>query len=114
IFHVAIHTLNLIREYLMTPFDFSLLPPILMVVVPIGLGLVVGVLLTSRIIAFLLEKYHGITYFAIIGLIFGTIFALFSDDATYQSHDAITPALVVFAAIAFVAGMVISLKIGKK
>ena len=114
IFHVAIHTLNLIREYLMTPFDFSLLPPILMVVVPIGLGLLVGVLLTSRLIAHLLEKYHGITYFAILGLIFGTIFILFSDDATYQSHETVTIALVIFAAIAFFAGMIISLVLGKK
>ena len=114
IFHVAIHTLNLIREYLMTPFDFSLLPPILMVVVPIGLGLVVGVLLTSRLIAYLLEKHHGITYFAILGLIFGTIFILFSDDATYQSHDAVTIPLVIFAGIAFFAGTMISLVLGKK
>jgi len=114
IFPVAIHTISLIREYLMTPFDFSLLTPILIVVVPIGFGLVVGVLLTSRLIAFLLEKHHGTTYFAIIGLIFGTIFVVFNDDATYQSHAEITPVLIIFAVIAFIVGMAISLKLGKK
>ena len=114
IFPVAIHTISLIREYLMTPFDFALLTPILIVVVPIGLGLVVGVLLTSRLIAFLLEKHHGATYFAIIGLIFGTIFVVFNDDATYQSHAEITPVLVIFAVIAFMAGMAVSLTLGKK
>jgi len=114
IFNVAVHTLSLVREYLMTPFDFALLTPILIVVIPIGLGLVVGVLLTSRLIAYLLEKHHGITYFAIIGLIFGTIFALFSNDATYESHAEITPSLIAFAAIAFIVGMAVSLKLGKK
>jgi len=114
IFPVAIHTISLIREYLMTPFDFTLLTPILIVVVPIGLGLVVGVLLTSRLIAFLLEKHHGTTYFAIIGLIFGTIFVVFNDDATYQSHAEITPMLIIFAVIAFAVGMAVSLTLGKK
>jgi len=114
IFPVAIHTISLIREYLMTPFDFALLTPILIVVVPIGLGLIVGVLLTSKLIAFLLERHHGTTYFAIIGLIFGTIFVVFNDDATYQSHVEITPVLITFAVIAFTAGMAVSLKLGKK
>jgi len=114
IFHLAIHTLNLIREYLMTPFDFSLLPPILMVVLPIGLGLLIGVFLTSRLIAFLLERHHGVTYFAIIGMIFGTVFALFSNDATYQSHSEITVGLIFFAALAFIMGMAVSFIFGKK
>ncbi|MCL1788630.1 MAG: DUF368 domain-containing protein, partial [Defluviitaleaceae bacterium] len=114
IFPVAMHTISLIREYLMTPFDFTLLTPILMVCVPIGLGLVVGALASSRLIAFLLKKHHGITYFAILGLIFGTIFVLFHDDATYASHEAITPLLVVFAVIAFAVGAAVSLALGKK
>ncbi|MCL1787260.1 MAG: DUF368 domain-containing protein [Defluviitaleaceae bacterium] len=114
VFPVAMHTISLIREYLMTPFDFGLLTPILIVCVPIGLGLLVGALAASRLISFLLKKHHGITYFAILGLIFGTIFVLFHNDATYASHEAITPLLVVFAVIAFAAGAVVSLALGKK
>jgi putative membrane protein len=114
LFPLAMHTISLIREYLMTPFDFSLLPPILMVVIPIGLGVVAGILLMSRLIAMLLEKHHSITYFAIMGLIFGTIFAIFNDDSTYQSYNNITPLLVVYALVAFAIGMAISLRLGKK
>ena len=112
LYPLAMHTITLIREYLMTPFDFTLLTPILMVVIPIGLGVVVGILLASRLIAMLLEKYHTVTYFAIVGLIFGTIFAMFSDDATYQSG--LTLGVLVFSVLAFFAGTAISLALGKK
>jgi len=111
---IAMHTITLIREYLMTPFDFGLLPPILLVLVPVGIGLIVGILLTSRLIANLLKNHHSITYFIILGLIFGTIFAVFNNDSTYQSHAAITLPLVVFAVIAFIVGAVISLKLGAR
>ena len=114
IFPLAMHTISLIREYLMTPFDFGLLPPILIVCIPIGLGVVVGILVTSRLIAMLLKTYHSITYFAILGLLFGTVFSVFNSDATYRSHGDITPALIIFAVIAFVVGVVISLKLGNQ
>ena len=114
IFPIAIHTLGLIREYVMTPFDFSLLPPIIIVVAPIGVGLLVGAVITSRLIAYLLEKHHSATYFAIIGLIFGTVFALFNNEETYQSVDVMTPGLVFFAAVVFAVGLAVSLLLGKK
>ena len=114
VFNLLMHTISAIREYLMSPLDFGLLAPILMVAVPIGLGVVIGILLMSRLIAVLLEKFHSATYFAILGMIFGTIFAVFSDDATYRSHDAITPGLVAAAVLIFAVGMMVSLKLGKK
>jgi len=114
VYPMAMHTISLIREYLLTPFDFELLWPILMFVVPIGLGVVVGILLASRLIAMLLEKYHTVTYFAIVGLIFGTIFVIFNDSETYQSYHVITPTLIVFAAVSFVFGVVVSLILGKR
>jgi len=114
VYSMAMHTISLIREYLLTPFDFSLLMPILMFVLPIGLGVVVGILLASRLIAMLLDKYHSVTYFAIIGLIFGTIFVIFNDSATYQSYAVITPTIILLAAAAFIFGSVVSLVLGKR
>lgn len=114
IYGLAMHTISLIREYLTAPFNFELLPPILTVVIPIGLGAVSGILLASRLIAILLEKYHSITYFAIVGLIFGTVFAIFSDNQTYQSYNEITALLIAYAFIAFIVGMVVSMVLGKK
>lgn len=114
VFPLAMNTITLIREYMITPFDFGLLPPILIVVIPVGIGMLVGVLATSRIVAFLLEKHQAVTYSAIMGLIFGTIFAIFNNDATYISHRQLTPVVVITAVATFLIGAMVSLKLGKK
>jgi putative membrane protein len=114
LYALAIDTLSLIPQYLMSPTDLNLLGAILMVVIPLGLGIASGILLGSKIIALLLKKFHSATYFAILGLVFGTIFAIFNDDATYQSHEAITAPIIVFTVITFVLGTTVSLFLGKK
>jgi putative membrane protein len=107
------HTISLLREYLMSPTDMELFSELATILAPLGLGIIVGILLGSKIIALLLEKFHSATYFAIYGLVVGTIFAVFNDSETYQSVDTITPALVVFTVIAFIAGAIVSLKLGR-
>ena len=110
---IVMNTLALITEYLATPFDFGLLPPIMQVVVPLGLGMVAGILLASKLIAFLLERYFTVTYFVILGLVFGTIFVVFSHPETYQSVDVMTVPVFLFGVVAFVIGMAIALVLGK-
>jgi len=109
----VMHTISLITEYLATPLSFELLPPILQIAVPLGLGIVLGILLASKLIAVLLKKYFTITYFAILGMVFGTIFVVFNDSDTYQSVDVMTAQLVVFGVIAFAAGVLLALLFGK-
>jgi putative membrane protein len=114
LFPIAMHTISNIREYLMSPTNFELLGVIMAVVVPLGIGMVVGILLGSKVIAWLLEKFHSQTYYVILGLVFGTIFVIFSDPATYQSHAEITPLLIAATAITFACGAVTSLFLGKR
>ncbi|MCL1863570.1 MAG: DUF368 domain-containing protein [Defluviitaleaceae bacterium] len=114
IYPLAMRTIDNIREYLMSPSDFGLLFEIVLVVAPIGIGIVAGVLLGSKLIAWCLEKHHSATYFAIMGLVFGTIFMIFNSPDTYQSHDEITGILVVFTVVMFVLGIVVSFVFGKK
>ncbi|AFG38460.1 DUF368 domain-containing protein [Spirochaeta africana] len=47
--------------------------PVLMV---FFLGGVIGLLSVSKFIRFLLHRYHHVTYFAILGLVFGSVFTL--------------------------------------
>jgi len=112
IYPLAMDTINLIREYVATPFSFGLLPPILQVVIPIGLGVIPGILLAGKCIALLLEKYFVFTYFVIIGLVLGTIFVLFADERTYQSGD-VTALSAVAAAAALIIGLLLALKLGR-
>ncbi len=51
-------------------FDFAVL-------IPAGCGIVLGILLGSRLVSFLLEKIPSITYFGIMGLILGSLFGIF-------------------------------------
>jgi len=109
----VMNTIALITEYIRAPLNFELLPPIMQIAVPLGLGIVIGILLASKLIAILLEKYFSFTYFAILGVVFGTIFVVFKHPDTYQSVDVMTVRLVIYGVIAFAGGAVIALMFGK-
>jgi len=113
IYPLAMNTINDIRAYLATPFDFTLLPPILWVVVPVGLGIIPGILLASRVIAVLLDKYYALTHFIIVGLILGTVFALFNDPDTYASGE-VTVMVAVTGGLVFLVGVGLALRLGRK
>ena len=57
--------------------NWSFIGPLLGVIGCFGLGCLIGVVLVSKIMTFLLRKYHDGTFFAIIGFIGGSIIALF-------------------------------------
>ncbi|MCI9177842.1 MAG: DUF368 domain-containing protein [Clostridia bacterium] len=48
-----------------------------LVLLPFGIGVVIGILLASKIIDFLLERFYGYTYFAIIGFVIGSLLAIY-------------------------------------
>jgi len=112
IYPIAMETINQIRLFLSDPTAFELLPPILRVVLPVGLGIIPGVLLAGRGIAWLLERHFSLTYFIIIGLVLGTLFALFQNPDTYQS-GAVTPMVGAAAVIMFLCGSAVALLLGR-
>lgn len=57
--------------------NWSYVGPLLGVIGCFGLGCLIGVVLVSKIMTFLLRKYHDGTFFAIIGFIGGSILVLF-------------------------------------
>ncbi len=105
-YNIIIGSVSGLVDYLKDITNFSILLDSLYVLVPTGLGIVVGILLVSKVIGFLLEHAQTKLYFAVLGLIFGSIFAIFYNPATYQSGvNAITIicSIVVFAIGAFIA-----------
>jgi len=114
LYNLAMNTLSLIREYLMSPLDFYLLVPILQVLVPLGLGMVAGVLIVSKVIGMLLKKHHALTYYAILGLVIGTIFVIIHSNEYIMDGVSLSPVLIVSTTVAFAVGMVVSLVLGKK
>ncbi|NBB89844.1 MAG: DUF368 domain-containing protein [Spirochaetes bacterium] len=59
-------------------------------------GAVLGIIIISKLIAFLLERYHGITYAAIVGLVLGSTVTLW--PGAPESYAVAAIDLAVFAA----------------
>lgn len=79
-----------------------------------GVGVIIGVIIISKIIAILLKKAFSLTYFAILGFIFGSIFSIFSDPITYQSYASSIPVIsIVISVFTFILGFIISFKLGE-
>lgn len=49
----------------------------ILVLIPFGIGVVIGILVASKLIDFLLEHFYGYTYFAIIGFVVGSLLAIY-------------------------------------
>jgi len=110
LFPAVIHTINLAREFIMSP-SASLLPPILRVTLPMVGGVLLGIALMSKLITVLLKRHFNLMYFIILGLVIGTIFILFFDREIYEK---ITFFVVITGVLAFAVGGFLAYVIGKK
>lgn len=78
----------------------------------IGIGVILGIVLISKLIEILLKKAFSLTYFVILGLIFGSIFAIFKDPMTYQSYNGNIPIFsIILAIITLIIGFFVSIKL---
>lgn len=75
----------------------------LAVIVPFAIGCILGILLISKLISFLFKKFESTTYFAILGLIFSSPFAIFykMEACTFNAVTIITGIVLLIAATAF-------------
>ena len=48
----------------------------LKILIPFGIGIVVGIVLVAKLIEYLLKKYEVKTYFGVIGFVFASIIAI--------------------------------------
>lgn len=90
-----------IKEF--TSLNFDVLP----ILISTGLGIVVGILLASRIISYMLRHYTYLMYAAIIGLLFGSTFAIYPGlpDSAFSW---------IVSIIVFISGIAISYSLGRK
>ncbi len=114
LYPTVLRTISMIRDWLTRVTDFSLLLDIIKIAAPLGLGILAGIILISKLIAFLLNKFYGITYLAILGLMLGTIYAIFADPATYPADSILTLPVVAIALATFAAGSVTAFFLGKE
>jgi len=85
---------------------------ILKVLGPLAVGIIIGGLSMARLIGKLLKDYHKTVYLIILGLVLGSVYALFNDPIIYQSG--ISPQIALTGVPTISAGAVISYILGKK
>ncbi|RCW66998.1 DUF368 domain-containing protein [Saliterribacillus persicus] len=72
------------------------------IIIAIGSGVIMGVLFTSKIIKYILMKYPSETYVAMIGLVSGSIFAIYNNlDSEINSQ------IISSSAITFLIGFIL-------
>ena len=103
--------------------DFSHFGHAVGVLLPFALGIVVGIFGVAKLIAFLLKKWKGYTYCAILGMVAASPAVILMDKGTWQvlvsrkpdvyEPLVITPVIIITAVLALAAGIIIALKLGK-
>jgi putative membrane protein len=111
LYPLVIHSVSSIRLLLIDITNITLLQNICKVLVPLGIGIVIGGLLMARLIEKLLFKYEKIVYTVILGLILGSVCVLFMDPIVYKSG--ISAFIIAAGVLTFSLGCVLSFKLGK-
>jgi putative membrane protein len=88
--------------------DFSLLGHNLAILIPFGLGVLLGIFLISKLLEFLFKKYELPTYYAILGFIIASIIVLLIGLIGIK----ITIIQALIAAVLVAAGLFIGYKLG--
>ena len=112
IYPIVINSISNISRCLLNLSDKNLLIRTGAIIFSLGLGLFLGILLISRLISVLLEKFYSETYFCILGLIIGSIYGIFASPMTYQSG--INNFMILISVISFFVGAIISYFLGEK
>ena len=112
VYHLVIYSISSIRHLLLDFSNITLMLNIIKVLLPMGLGIIIGILSMSRLIEELLKKHSKLLYTIILGLLLGSIFTLFREPIVYQSG--VSAVIVIIGIVTFSAGAVIAFVLGKK
>lgn len=114
LYNVVIGYVALVKDFLVT-FDLTILVSIIKFCAPLGLGILVGAILISRAIEFLMNKHHTETYYIILGLIFGSLIGIFLDPIAYGSYSGAIPfSAYIVSAVTAVLGFATAIFLGKE
>jgi len=112
VYHLALFSVSSLPQWLLDTSNTALLWDSLKVLVPLGLGIVVGGLTTARLVESLLKRYFRPVYLVVLGLLIGSVFALLTEPMLFQSG--VTPLLVVMGVGTCVLGALASFLLGRR
>lgn len=94
--------------------DFSSLGSNLAILIPFGLGVLVGILLIAKILEFLFKNFEVKTYYGVLGFIVASIIAILYQNLVVNSSFVFTVPSLIIGIILFTLGFVIAYKLGDK
>jgi putative membrane protein len=112
LYPLIIYSISSIRILFFDSSNINLLINIIKVLVPLGIGIIIGGLSMARLIEKLLKNYLKIIYSIILGLLSGSIVVLFKEPMVYRSG--ISVIIIIIGIITLSLGAVLSYNIGKK
>ncbi|MCL2068884.1 MAG: DUF368 domain-containing protein [Oscillospiraceae bacterium] len=112
VYHVLIYSVSSIRHLLADLANLRLMLDIIKVLLPFGIGVIAGGLTAARIVGRLFEKYCVIVYLIILGLMLGSVYALFMEPVVWQSG--VDAAIIAVGAVTFTLGCAAAYLSGKK
>jgi len=114
LYNVVIGYVALVKDFLLT-FDMTILVSIIKFCAPLGIGMVLGAIVISRLIEFLMNKYHTETYYIILGLILGSLIGIFLDPIAFGSYSGSIPfSAYIATAVTAVLGFAAAMLLGKE
>ena len=112
IYPLVIYSLSSIR-FLLTDFSNTvLLLNIIKVLLPLGIGIIIGGLSMARLIEKLLKNHKKTIYSIILGLLLGSIILLFREPMVYKSGLSIP--IIIAGIISLFLGSLLAYKLGRK
>lgn len=85
-----------------------------MLLVPMGIGVLLGIFLIAKLITFLFERYGVQTYCAILGLIAASPIAIFYNTGLFWQLSSLKAGTVLIGIVLAIAGAVITRYLGEK
>ena len=114
LYNVVIGYVALVKDFLLT-FDMTIFVSIIKFCAPLGIGMIAGAIVISKLIEFLMNRYHTETYYVILGLILGSLIGIFLDPIAFGSYSGAVPAGALIAtAVTAVIGFAVSVLMGKE
>ena len=112
VYGIVIYSISSIGTYLSDITDVDLLLNILRIMLPLGVGILCGLIIMARIMQNLFKRHKKQLYSCILGLILGSLWMMFSDTISQSSSAGIL--FIIIGIAAFFSGAVLSFIAGRK
>ena len=94
--------------------DFSSLGSNLAILIPFGLGVLVGILLIAKVLEFLFKNFEVKTYYGVLGFIVASIISIIFQNLVINANFVFSFGSLIIGIILFILGFVVAYKLGDK